>query len=165
MAAEKGNKYAEGHGRPSMYSEEVADVLCERIATTNFSLRTICESDEMLPSAGTVLRWLREKESFREQYARAKEEQADLLAEEILDIADDGANDLMTIVKGDMTYEVENKEVTSRSKLRIESRKWLASKLKPKKYGDKIDVTSGEKPLNTQPLIITGKKFADRDKQ
>jgi len=120
-----------------MYTKELADKVCEQIATTTFSLRTIC-SQEGMPSVGTVLKWLREREEFLAQYARAKDEQADMLIEEMIDISDDGSNDLMKIVKGDVEYEQENKEVTSRSKLRVETRKWIASKLKPKKYGDKI---------------------------
>lgn len=147
-------------GRPSKYSDEVANVICERIATTSWSLRTICESDEMLPSVTTILTWLRDKPDFLAQYTRAKEEQADLMAEEILDIADDATNDFMTITKGDMTYEVENKEWTSRSKLRIESRKWLASKLKPKKYGEKTDITTNGKAISAdseQMAIIADK--------
>jgi hypothetical protein len=94
-----------------------------------------------MPSVRTVLRWLREdKDGFCAQYARAKEEQADFMIEEMIEIADDGSNDLMTVQRGEDSYEMENKEVTGRSKLRVETRKWVASKLKPKKYGDKIDV-------------------------
>lgn len=135
-------------GRPSIFNQETADKICEEIATTSKSLRTICK-DEGMPAVRTVLSWLSEgdkeegKEEFKaflRQYARAREEQADFLAEEIIEIADDGSNDLMTIVKGDQSYETENKEVTNRSKLRVEARKWIASKLKPKKYGDKIDL-------------------------
>ena len=129
-------------GRPSDYDIEVGDRICEIVATTTLSLKNICGKDETLPAVISVLRWLRLHEEFRSQYARAKQEQADLLAEEMIDIADDGSNDLMTIVKGDQTYEVENKEVVNRSRLRIETRKWIASKLKPKKYGDKLDLTS-----------------------
>lgn len=145
-------------GRPTLYTDELAILICEKIATTSFSLRTICE-EEGMPCVATILTWLKNKPEFLAQYTRAKEEQADYLIEEMIDIADDGSNDLMTIVKGDKYYEVENKEVTSRSKLRVETRKWIASKLKPKKYGEKIDVTTDGEKLN-QPLIIEGKKFA-----
>lgn len=124
---------------PEIYSKEIALRICEEIATSSKSLRTICAMDGM-PSVMTILRWLNEdKEGFCAQYARAKKEQADFMAEEMIDIADDGSNDLMTITKGDQSYELENKEVTNRSKLRIETRKWLMSKLHPKKYGDKIE--------------------------
>lgn len=152
-------------GRPSIYTEELATAICEKIATTSFSLRTICDDDSM-PSVATILNWLKDKPQFLAQYTRAKEEQADYLIEEMIDIADDGSNDLMTIAKGNEYYEVENKEVTSRSKLRVETRKWIASKLKPKKYGEKLDVTTDGEKLNQQ-LIIQGKKFSkseDTDK-
>jgi hypothetical protein len=151
-------------GRPEIYSKELAERLCEEIATSTKSLRTICKMDGM-PSVRTVLRWLREdKDGFCALYARAKEEQADFMAEEMIEIADDGSNDLMTITKGDMSYEMENKEVTNRSKLRVETRKWIASKLKPKKYGERLDVGYRDKdgkPTDPpkQVMIINGKEI------
>lgn len=126
-------------GRPTKYNKKVTNRLCVEIATTGKSLKTICEGEDF-PAVSAVFRWLNEHEEFQEQYTRAKQEQADYLVEEMLDIADDGSNDLMTITKGREDYEVENKEVTNRSKLRVETRKWIASKLKPKKYGDKLDI-------------------------
>lgn len=153
-------------GRPPVYSQDTADRLCEMIATSSKSLRTICK-EEGMPSVGTVLKWLKENTNgFLAQYTRAKEEQADLLVEEMIDISDDGSNDFMTIVKGDISYEVENKEWTSRSKLRVETRKWIASKLKPKKYGEKLDLnkTYTDKDGNPtdppkQVMIIGGKEI------
>ena len=139
MGAPKGNKFAVGKGRPDLYNEEIAAKICEDIATSSRSLRTIC-AQEGYPSVGTILKWLNTNESFLASYTRAKQEQADYLIEEMIDIADDGSNDLMTVVKGDTSYEMENKEVTNRSKLRVETRKWIASKLKPKKYGDKLEI-------------------------
>jgi hypothetical protein len=135
-------------GRPSSFKQDIADKICEEIATSSKSLKRICEPDDM-PAVRTVLYWLAqgskedakpELKDFLHQYTHARENQADYLAEEILEIADDGSNDLMTITKGDQTYELENKEVTNRSKLRVEARKWIASKLKPKKYSDKVDM-------------------------
>lgn len=141
-------------GRPSLYNEEIANIICTEIATSSKSLRTIC-SKESMPNVSTVLNWLTKNKEFLEQYARAKEQQADFLAEEIIDISDDGSNDFMTITKGDESYEIENKEWTSRSKLRVEARKWVASKLKPKKYGDKLELDGGlnvSKGLNAEQL-------------
>lgn len=141
-------------GRPEIYNDEMAIKLLSEIASTSKSLRTICKMDDM-PSVTTVLKWLRDKPEFAIQYARAKEEQADYLIEEMLDISDDGSNDFMTITKGDASYEIENKEVTNRSRLRVDTRKWIASKLKPKKYGDKVDVTSaGEKIQSIQVEVV-----------
>lgn len=155
----KVTKTPKKNGRPELFNQELADKVLEAIATSQKSLRTIC-SEEGMPSVTTVLKWLREdKNGFATQYARAKEEQADLLVEDMLDIADDGTNDFMTITKGDISYNVEDKEVTNRSKLRVETRKWIASKLKPKKYGEKIDLTTGGEKIKTEPTII---KWGDK---
>jgi hypothetical protein len=128
-------------GRPSDYTPDVADKICSQIADGK-SMRTICR-EESMPHMSTVFRWLREHDEFREQYVRAKDDAADAMAEDILEIADDGTNDYMTITKGDKEYEVVNGEAIQRSRLRVDSRKWLMAKLKPKKYGEHVDVTSG----------------------
>jgi hypothetical protein len=120
-------------GRPSSYTPETATEICAQIAEGK-SLRTICAAGGM-PGLRTIMQWLADREGFQQQYARAREAQADALAEEILDIADDGKND--TYVTADGT-ELVNHDHIARSRLRVDSRKWLASKLKPKKYGDKV---------------------------
>ena len=123
-------------GRPSILSDEMVDAICARIADGE-TTRTIC-ADEAMPSMTTLFRWLRENEDFKKQYARAKEIQLERMAEEIIDISDDGTNDYMDRVTRDGEFEsVLNHEHVSRSKLRVDSRKWLLSKLAPKKYGDK----------------------------
>lgn len=149
-------KIKEQPGRPSKFTQELADKICEMISTSNKGLRTICK--ELDISTMTVLRWLddEDKKSFCLQYARAKEEQAEHLAEEIISIADDSSRDTK-IIKGKdgSDIEVENTEWTNRSKLRVEARKWIASKLKPKKYGDKVQTElSGEVKIQQ----ITGMK-------
>lgn len=125
-------------GRPSIYSQELADRICSEIIE-GYSLRTVCKPDDM-PCVASVLKWLREKPEFLTQYEKAKEEQADALAEEMLDIADDGSNDWMekTGKDGESIGWQVNGEHVQRSRLRLDTRKWIASKLKPKKYGDKI---------------------------
>lgn len=130
-------------GRPTTFSQELANEICLRIAEGE-SVRRIIESKNM-PSSSTIYRWLldEEKKLFWEQYARARNMQAEIMFEELLDIADDGSNDYMTISKGKTEYNVEDREVTNRSKLRVETRKWYLSKVLPKKFGDKVDVTSG----------------------
>jgi hypothetical protein len=143
-----------GIGRPSAYTQEIADKICEQLATSNLSLRKICE-DESVPNISTVLRWLAVNEAFRDQYALARECQADFLAEEIIEIADDSSGDVMTITKNGEESEVENREFTARSRLRVDARKWVASKLKPKKYGEssKVDLTvAKEIPLFPDPI-------------
>ena len=93
-----------------------------------------------MPDKSTVLRWLRDKEEFRAQYARARQNQAEVFAEEILDIADDGRNDWEEREGRGGKYIALNREAIERSKLRVDARKWVMSKLLPKKYGDKLDV-------------------------
>lgn len=144
-------------GRPTKYSKKLADLICARLSE-GVSLRTICLSEDM-PVASSVFLWLRTKKGFSEQYARAKEESADAMSEEILDIADDGRNDWMTITRGDTDIEVVNHEVVNRSKLRVDTRKWIMAKMKPKKYGDKLDLTSDNKPL---PSPIYGGKSTSK---
>ena len=131
-------------GRPSDYSPEIVDLICERIAD-GVSLREICRTEDM-PSKAAVFRWLAAHAEFRDQYARAREAQADALADELLDIADDGDNDWMER-KGEDGQSLgwrENGEAIQRSRLRVDTRKWIASKLKPKKYGDKLAVGGDE---------------------
>jgi hypothetical protein len=111
-----------------------------------------------MPDASTIFRWLRTKLEFREQYARAKEESADAFVEEMVDIADDGSNDFMEELddEGKTKGWRENGEAIQRSKLRVETRKWVASKLKAKKYGDKVDHTHAAPDGGPMRLLING---------
>ena len=122
-------------GRPTDYSKDLADEICSRLVEGE-SLRSICRSEGM-PVTGTICRWLGEKPEFKEQYALARENQADTLADEIIDIADDGSNDWMERNGKDGSPGwFLNGEHVQRSKLRVDARKWTASRLKPKKYGE-----------------------------
>ncbi|WP_410051366.1 terminase small subunit protein [Bradyrhizobium sp. SZCCHNR2032] len=132
--------------RPSDYSPDIVAMICARMSEGE-SLRSICRDDSM-PDKSTVFRWLAAHAEFRDQYARAREARTDAMAEEILEISDDGSND---------TYEVDGREVTNqdviaRSRLRVDTRKWLMARMAPKKYGDRLEqVLTGdpEKPVET----------------
>lgn len=128
---------AEKRGRPSDYNEQVADAICERLCNGE-SLRAICEGDDM-PHRATVFRWLGAHKAFSDQYARAREEQAEAFADEMVAIADERE----TIVKedGGATVVAFDSTAVARNRLRVDTRKWVASKLKPKKYGDRLDST------------------------
>lgn len=147
-------------GRPSIYTQDLADRICAELALGK-SMRTVLKGDGM-PSMDTVFRWLREKPEFSEQYAKAKAESADALVEEMIDIADSGSNDWMeNNDPNNPGYRV-NGEHIQRSRLRVDTRKWIASKLKPKKYGEKLDMNHGIQPDN--PIAeffqqVTGTKF------
>ncbi len=138
-------------GRPSSLNQEIANKLCTEIASTSRSLRTICK-DEGMPSISSVFRWLSDENNkdFREQYARAKECQADIFVEEIIDIADDKTTDTLAGENG----ESGNSVSVQRARLQIDSRKWVAGKQKPKKYGEKLDLTSDGKEIHSLVPVI-----------
>lgn len=132
------------------FSQDVADRICERIAGGE-SLRAICADNDM-PAKTNVFRWLAANDAFRDQYARAREAQADSIFDDILEIADDARNDWMERNgEGEPGYAI-NGEHVQRSKLRIEARKWMAGKLRPKVYGERVDIhgagPNGEHLLN-----------------
>lgn len=137
-------------GRPSKYTDALAYSICETIATTELGIHTICKEKGM-PSPSTVFKWLTEKKDFSDNYTRAKELQAEFLVEKIISIADDTSNDTTITDSGKM---VANSEWINRSRLRVDSRKWIASKLFPKKYGDKIDITTKDGAIGKTSQII-----------
>jgi hypothetical protein len=130
-------------GRPSIFTKKLGYNICKRIAEGE-SVRAIVRDKEM-PSASSIFRWLldEDKKEFWEQYEKARNIQAELMFEELLEIADDGTNDWMLRERGDgSNFTVVDQEVIGRSRLRVDTRKWYLSKVLPKKFGDKIDVTS-----------------------
>ena len=142
--------------RPSKYSQKLADDICEQLVNGK-SLRTICSTAKM-PNRSTVFRWLAENEVFRDQYAHARDEQADTLADEIIDIADTAV--IGEKVKKDARGKVVERttgDMVERSRLRIDARKWYAGKLRPKKYGDKVqqEVSGpGGGPIETAVTVV-----------
>jgi hypothetical protein len=122
-------------GRPSDYSIETAQAICAEIAGGR-SAREICR-DPGMPSLRTIFTWLARHDEFRAMYTAAREAQADYLAEELLEIADDARNDWVERRReGGTIVTVLNGEHIQRSRVRIDTRKWLLAKLQPKKYGD-----------------------------
>lgn len=149
MAARQSKKRI---GRPSTYTPALAAAICAEVAGGK-SMREICRAEKM-PDMSTVFRWLGVHAEFREQYAKAREAQADYLAEELLEIADDGTNDWMTRLDGGETV---NTEAIGRSRLRVDTRKWLLAKLQPKKYGDRIaqEITGKDGgPIETRDMSL-----------
>ena len=129
---------------------ELADKICEEL-TEGRSLRSICKDDGM-PSIGTVFRWLASNEEFCKQYAHARDAQADTLADDCLDISD---NAKLDVIKDEVTggFKIDG-EAVARARLRVDTRKWYAGKLKPKKYGDSTTVKGdAENPLNLVSIV------------
>lgn len=117
-------------GRSSTYSASVTARICARLAQGE-PLRSIC-ADKGMPGMATVFTWLAKHDEFKEQYARAREEQADALADDIVRIADEPPPPDGETGKIDSAW-------VAWQRNRIDARKWTASKLKPKKYGEKLE--------------------------
>lgn len=135
-------------GRPSSYTDEIGDFICEKIATGN-ALARIC--DHMGIGYAKVMHWLRDNEGFRQNYMQAREDQADWHHDEVLTIADDA-----TLLPEDR-------------RVRIDARKWSAGKMKPKRYGDKLQtevsgpeggpiLTSSDEAIIAQTLALLARK-------
>lgn len=106
-------------GRRSLGTEEMKQTICDQIADGQ-SLRQICEAEDM-PDRRNVLRWLDDDADFAAKYARAREAQADVMDEKILTVA-----------------EACTTATAAADRVKIDAYKWRASKLAPKKYGDKV---------------------------
>jgi hypothetical protein len=122
------SKPKRARGRPSLYTAKLAGEICDRIAD-GASLRAICA--DIGVERRTVLRWLSaaEHEDFRRHYARAREAQADYLADEMVWIADTDPD-------------------SNRARVRIDARKWMAARMSPRKYGEKATLEHGIDPGN-----------------
>jgi hypothetical protein len=138
LGAQKGTAAQDSVTKPTRrrrhdYSPEIAELICDRIAE-GASLRQICQ-DATMPAKSTIFVWLEEHEDFARSYALARQIQIEDLMDEILEIADDSSNDWIDREGPDgKKYRVFNPDSIRRSKLRIGARKWLISKLMPKRY-------------------------------
>jgi hypothetical protein len=144
-------------GRPTKYDTNIASEICVRISNGE-SLRQICMADDM-PAQSTVYLWLTLHPAFSEMYARAREEQADTLADEIIAIADEQP-EIIAVVDKKTGALIEHKldgAFLQWQKNRIDARKWTAMKLKPKKYGDKIALggDGDAPPIKTEDMGST----------
>lgn len=110
-------------GRPTRYTEELGKKVCDKVATTTDGLRRMCANNPDFPCTDTILQWRYKHPEFAAYYAQAKLTQADLFAEQIIDICDE---------------EHLTSEAIQHARLRVDTRKWLTSKLIPKIYGDKV---------------------------
>lgn len=128
---------------PTEYSEEVFDTILLRLADGE-SLNRICRDKDM-PGRSNVYMWIINDDRLRDKYVRAREIQAEVLVDEIMDIADDATNDYVTETRDDgSTYQVVDHDHIQRTRVRIDARKWYAGKVKPKKYGESATLDVGE---------------------
>ena len=120
--------------RQTLYTDDLADLICERLMCGE-SLRQIC-SDESMPNRSTVMRWMASDDAFATKCARARDEQAELMDDLILDTANACTGE---------TFQAD--------RVKISAYQWRAAKLKPKKYGDKVEQTHvGDKD---RPVVLT----------
>lgn len=123
------------------YTDETARKICERIMSGE-TLMSIC-AERRMPTRRTIIRWLAHPEysEFREMYYYARRVQAELLVDEIVSIADDSARDWIPSFnkKGEQNGWKPDHEAIQRSRVRIDTRKWLAARLIPRIYGEKVD--------------------------
>ena len=131
-------------GRPTILNDRLIDELCQRLSQ-GVSMRSVCRDDDM-PCMATIWRWLRENDNFAKRYTAAKQESADAMIEDILAISDQD----------------DEEESTNRSRLRVDTRKWIAAKLRPEKYSEKLDLTPSG---GTVKITIGGKSTTDEDSQ
>ncbi len=145
-------------GRPTKYNQQTADLICMMLSE-GMSLRQILKADTVgaLPAQSTVYEWLIRHPLFAEQYARAREEQADTNADEILEIADERPPEF----KDDKGRTYLDQTYIAWQKNRIEARKWTAMKLKPKKYGDRVALEGVEGGAAIKTEDASANKFLE----
>lgn len=139
-----------GAGRPTTYTPEIALEICSRLAQGE-PLTRMCR-DAHMPHVDTVYRWMMVHPEFSEQYARAREDQADTLADEIIEIADQSQGENMPGVQA--------------AALRVDARKWVAAKLKPRRYSERhVQEVSGPggNPVEVSHTFLTPMPIEDID--
>jgi len=152
-----GGKKATASETERQRQERCVAMLCAVTAESEKGIKRLCKSlqelDSTFPPCRTIRDWIAADEGFAAQYARSKEQQADHIFEQIIDIADDDSEDELFVggedESGASAKRVQNSEFIARSRLKVDARKWVVSKLLPRKYGDKV--TLGGDPDN--PLV------------
>jgi hypothetical protein len=138
----------------SKYSEKLVDDICELLSGSAKSIRSCCKHFGISYNAFKM--WVNESSATHKpyaltQYARAKQEQISYLAEEILRLT----YEMQDLIKGGTTYNETNvNAAVAALRVQIDSLKWILSKLAPKIYGDKLDLTSKGEVLPTSINII-----------
>ncbi len=145
-------------GRPSEFSQEVFDAICDRMAQGE-SVRKICD-DAGLPSRSTLFRWLKNDNGRQDQYQIARDAGIDRMAEEIIKIADDASGDYFIEDRDGKPVVVPDHARVQRARLQVDARKWILSKIAPRKYGDKVELLSASTEGQAQGMTIGWKTSA-----
>lgn len=156
MTRKKKSEEKKKVGRPTDYTPELAVLICDRISSTNLGLDRLCAMHDDMPNPTTIYLWQYKHPEFSQMYMQAKANQAHVLADECMKIADDDSGD--TKIDPETGIEVCNTEFIARSRLRIDTRKWMAARLAPRHYGKAAEEQPKEKNDNESLL----EKLLDR---
>ena len=124
-------------GRPTEYDIKLAEQICDAIASDSKGLKRICAENPTFPDRSTIFRWIIKNKDFCDMYEKAKYFQVEALADDLIEIADDNSLDSVENDKGNIVC---NSEYVNRSRLKVETRKWIMERLRAKKYGKTINL-------------------------
>lgn len=154
MTSKKPIKEPKKMGRPTKYTPELADEICDAIASSELGLAHLVEANPHWPARQNVFLWIRKYPEFRDKYAKAKEDQTEVCVEymqEVMNEPHKWVDEETGLTKIDVPM----------LRLKMDSMKWHASKLKPKKFGD----TKEQEPQNTALDEDCKKRYGDMDKR
>lgn len=138
------------------YTEELAREICDVVAVQPRSLVWLCMANPHWPGHTTIWNWRDKRPDFRAAFDEGRRRLADELAFQSIEIADNSSGDVKLIPRRDgSTYPMQDQEFAKRSDLRVKARQWLASKLAPEVYGDRVDV-------NARHVILTQEQALDQ---
>jgi hypothetical protein len=151
-----------------MYTQAVADEICRRLAEGE-TLRQICnsarESDPEFPDHSTVCGWQNQWPEFAKQYARARSEGLDVMAQEIIAIADTPQEGVKVKVLPDGKTETTHGDMLEHRRFRVDARKWLLSKMRPEKYGDRTALEHSGPAGSTLRVIVEDAAAKPKDEK
>jgi hypothetical protein len=137
-------------GRPTSYTPALGEEICNAIASASKGLKQLCKENSHWPEQRNIYHWLTKHEEFRRLYALAKEHQIQSLVDEILEIADDTSQDSKINEFGESVY---NSEYIARCRLRVDTRKWLAAKLCPRLYGERVQYNANIQTISHEEAL------------
>ena len=145
-------------GRHLEFTQEIADIICERLASGE-PLTDICKDDDM-PSYVTVYKWVKVVPTFANEYAHARKLQADTFFDKIVHVANTpfiGQKKKTTTTHNGVTVEVSEGDMVDHRRLQVDALKWAAGKMRPKKYGDRAgSADADESGRNEVNIRVTG---------
>ena len=150
-------------GRPEIYTPELAKLVCDAIENTPRGLEYICGQNKNFPTGRTVRNWLKNIPDFFPMYARAKALQAHRMADEAVEVSNDSEKDWRIIIDSEGNEkEVFVAESVNRSRLKVDTLKWMTEILEPKIYGVKKLEKDATSELAKEIIVDTMKELADK---